>query len=183
MQWKANRWIFFLFFFSGCLISYLLSQFHFLEINYEVNIIETLIAILGIGVVIYIADTIQKNINRNQNRYSFLENKLDDCWMRFIKLSKLISIDNKIPLESLSSFNEDIVHQVSFIKNIFAGFNMDSTCLIYLESKLDDFEDVFDDLKTKDNIKYYKKEKQNIEDKMAVINEAFSEVLNVIQKV
>lgn len=183
MQWKENKWRFLIIFFTGILVCYILTQFNYLEINYSVSVPETIMAILGLGVGLFIADTIQKNITRNQNRYSLLESKLDDSWTKFIKLSKLISVDDKIPLESLSSYNEDIVHQISFLKNIFQGFNMDCTCIELLESKLEEFENKFDTLKTEDNIKYYKEEKNVIEEKIMVINQSFSRVLNTIQKI
>jgi len=183
MQWKQNKWRYFIAFLIGVIVCYVTTQFKYLQINYEVNVIETLIAFFGLTVGIYIADTIQKNINRNQNRYSFLEGKLDDSWTKFIKLSKLIRVDEKIALESLSSYNEDIVLQISFLRNIFEGFKMDFTCIDLLETKLEEFENVFDGLKTEDNVKYYNDEKGSIEEKIVIINQCFSNVLNTIQKI
>jgi hypothetical protein len=183
MLWKENKWRYLIVFFIGVLICYISTQFIFFEIDYAINVPETIMAVLGLGVGLFIASTIQKNITRNQNRYSLLESKLDDSWTKFIKLSKLISIDDKIPLESLSSYNEDIVHQISFLKNIFGGFEMDCTCIEILESKLEEFENTFDCLKTEDNIKYYKEEKNIIEEKIVIVNQCFSKVLNTIQKI
>ncbi|MGB3150395.1 MAG: hypothetical protein WBB27_06995, partial [Maribacter sp.] len=139
--------------------------------------------VLGLGIGLYIADTIQKNINKNQNKYTFLESKLDACWTKFSSLAKVISLNDKVALETLSGFSQDIIHQVGFIRNIFNGSEIDCTCIDNLEVQLDEFEELFDGLLTEDNIKFYSKEKNVIDSKIVSINQCFSEVLKVIQNI
>ncbi len=138
---------------------------------------------LGLIIGLYIADTIQKRINRNQNRYSYLESKIDSCWTEFTNLSKVISMNSYIGLESIAILNNNITHQISFIKNIFEAFEIDTACLCDLDNKLENFESLFDDIPTEENIKYYDGQKASIEKEIIIINQCFSEVLKIIQDI
>lgn len=183
MSWKKNKWVILISFFVGVLICFIATRFSYFEIKKELDVPGLIMGILGLGVGLLIADTIQKQINRNQNQYTFLESKLDVCWTKFSSLAKVISLDNKVPLETLSGFSQDIVHQVGFIKNIFKAFDIDCSCIDNLELQLDNFEDFFDDLRTEENIKYYAEEKDIIDNNIVVINQCFSEVLKTIQNI
>lgn len=183
MSWKKNKWVIVISFFLGVLICFITTRFSYFEIKKELDVPGLVMGVLGLGVGLLIADTIQKQINRNQNQYSFLETKLDACWTKFSSLAKVIGLDNKVPLETLSGFSQDIVHQVGFIKNIFNAFEIDCSCIDNLEKQLDEFENFFDNLKTEDNVKYYSDEKDVIENNIVLINQCFSEVLKVIQNI
>lgn len=183
MSWKKNKWVILISFFIGVLICFITTRFHYFEIKKELDVPSLVMGVLGLGVGLLIADTIQKQINRNQNQYTFLESKLDSCWTKFSSLAKVISLDTKVPLETLSGFSQDIVHQVGFIKNIFNAFEIDCSCIDSLETQLDLFEEFFDDLRTEDNIKYYADEKDIIDNKIVLINQCFSEVLKTIQDI
>ncbi|MGR7813214.1 hypothetical protein [Lacinutrix undariae] len=181
MQWKKNKWLLLIAFFSGVLICFIATRFHYFEIKKELDVPSLVLGVLGLGIGLFIADNIQNKNNKNQNQYAFLESKLDTCWTKFSTLAKVISLDTKVPLETLSGFSQDIVHQVGFIKNIFNAFEKDCTCIDSLEEQLDSFEDLFDDLRTEENIKYYSEEKDVIENNIVAINQCFSEVLKAIQ--
>ncbi len=181
MSWKNNKWVILISFFVGVLISFIATRFHYFDIKKELDVPSLVLGVLGLGIGLLIADTIQKKINKSQNRYTFLESKLDTCWSKFSNLAKVISVNDKVTLEILSSYNQDIMHQIGFIKNIFEGFEINNSCIVDLELKLDDFEALFDNIRTKDNIKYYSQEKDIIESNIVVINKCFSSVLNAVQ--
>lgn len=92
-------------------------------------------------------------------------------------------MNDKVALETLSGFSQDIIHQVGFIKNIFNGSEIDCSCIDNLELQLDQFEELFDELRTEENIKYYSEEKSVIDSKIVTINQCFSEVLKKIQNI
>lgn len=181
MQWKENKWRLLLAFFIGVLICFITTRFYFFDIKKELDVPGLLLGALGLLVGLYIADTIQKKINRNQNRYTYLETKIDACWIEFNNLSKVIAISDKIGVESLSKLNTEVIHQVGFIKNIFDTFDINSECIDTLDSKLEDFESLFDDIQTEENVKYYAEKKDVIENNIVLINQCFSVVLKTIQ--
>jgi uncharacterized membrane protein len=183
MQWKKNKWILLISFFAGVLICFITTRFHYFEIKKELDVPALIMGALGLGIGLYIADNIQNKNNKNQNKYTFLESKLGSCWSKFSSLAKVISLDDKVALETLSGFSQDIIHQVGFIKNIFNGSEIGCNCIDSLEVQLDEFEDLFDGLRTEENIKYYSQEKVVIENKIVAINQCFSEVLRVIQNI
>lgn len=183
MSWKKNKWVIVISFFGGVLICFVATQFKYFEIKKELDIPGLIMGVLALGVGLLIADTIQIKLNKNQNQYTFLESKLDTCWTKFSSLAKVISLNDKVPLETLSGFSQDIVHQVGFIKNIFIAFEIDCSCINTLELQLDNFEEFFDDLHTEENIKYYAEEKDIIDNHIVVINQCFSEVLKTIQNI
>ncbi|MFC4633168.1 hypothetical protein ACFO3O_04580 [Dokdonia ponticola] len=183
MQWKKNKWILLITFFSGVLICFIATRFQYFEIKKELDVPALIMGVLGLGIGLYIADNIQNKNNKNQNKYTFLESKLDLCWTKFSSLAKIISVNDKVDLETLSGFSQDIIHQLGFIRNVFNGSEINSGCIDRLEVELDEFEELFDDLKTEENIKYYSGKKDVINNKIKIINKSFSEVLRVIQNI
>jgi len=183
MQWGKNKWILIIAFFLGVLVCFIATRFYYFEIKKELDVPNLIMGILGLTVGIYIADNLQKKNNQNQNKYSFLESKLDKCWMKFSSLAKVISIDDKVGLETLSKFNHDIIHELVLIKNAFIGSELECVCLEALELKLESFEEFFDELETSENIKYYREQKSEVENKIVEINKCFSEVLKFIQNI
>lgn len=77
MQWKINKWRLLIAFFAGVLICFISTQFSYFEIKKELDVPGLIMGVLGLGIGLLIADTIQKKINKNQNKYTFLESKLD----------------------------------------------------------------------------------------------------------
>lgn len=181
MQWKAIKWQLLLAFFLGVLICFISTRFYYFEIKKELDVPNLLLAVLGLLVGLYIADTIQKKLNRNQNRYNYLEAKIDSCWIEFNNIAKVIAISDNIAVETLSKLNTEVIHQVGFIKNIFETFDINSECIDLLESKLESFESLFEELPTEDNIKYYSVKKDLIENNIVLINQCFSVVLKTVE--
>jgi|TARA_R110001592_G_scaffold36589_2_gene123017 uncharacterized membrane protein len=183
MQWKKNKWRLLIAFFAGVLICFITTRFHYFEIKKELDVPGLVIGALGLIIGLYIADTIQKRINRNQNRYSYLESKIDICWTEFTNIAKVITISDNIAVESIARLNTEVIHQVGFIKNIFEAFDIEASCIASLDNKLENFESLFDDIPTQENVKYYSEQKDVIENNIVLINQCFSEVLKAIQDI
>lgn len=183
MQWKKNKWQLLIAFLAGVLICFITTRFHYFEIKKELDLPGLIIGGLGLVIGLYIADTIQKRINRNQNRYSYLESKVDSCWTEFTNIAKVISISDNIAVESITRLNTEVIHQIGFIKNIFEAFEIKTECIISLDNKLENFESLFDNIPTQDNVKYYSEQKDVIENNIVLINQCFSIVLKTIQDI
>lgn len=183
MQWKKNKWRLLIAFFAGVLICFITTRFHYFEIKKELDVPGLIFGALGLIIGLYIADTIQKRINRNQNKYSYLEAKIDNCWTEFTNLAKVISISDNIGVETIAILNTEVIHQVGFIKNIFEAFEINTECILALDAKLENFETLFDDMPAEDNIIFYSEEKDVIENNIVLINQCFSEVLKTIQDI
>ncbi len=108
MQWKKNKWQLLIAFLAGVLICFITTRFHYFEIKKELDLPGLIIGGLGLVIGLYIADTIQKRINRNQNRYSYLESKVDSCWTEFTNIAKVISISDNIAVESITRLTTEV---------------------------------------------------------------------------
>lgn len=183
MQWKKNKWRLLIAFFTGIIICFISTRYDYFEIKKELDVPDLLMSTLGLLIGLFIADTIQKKINKNQNRYTYLEAKIDKCWTEFNNLAKIIGLSDNITIDSLTIINKEVVHQIGFIKNIFETFEIKTECITELEEKLESFESLFDDIKTEDNIKYYTEKKDVIENNIVLINKSFSSVLKTIQEI
>lgn len=180
---KINRWILLISFLSGAFICYILTQFQYFIINYELDIPDIILSIITALIGIYIAITIQKNLNKNQNQYSYLIDKLDILWTSFNDFSKTFVYDDKIEANGISRLTKEIIHPVEFIKILFNSFKIKDDCVNSLESQLEELETIINDIPPQDNIIYFDKSKKEIDEIIAKINQSFSIILKTIQDI
>jgi hypothetical protein len=143
----------------GWLIGYSLSQFSFFKINTEINVVETIIAGISILIGLYIAVSIQRRVNRNQNLYNYLVVRLDEIWKDFSTFRKQIEVADLIELSRVTSF-------VNEFQNKNADFNRLLTELGTINNDLetlsDSLQNVFESSLIKNNIVYYDSKKEQI---------------------
>jgi len=181
MKWK-NKWINLIFFIFGCIVCYITLQYEYFEIKKELDVPNLLLGIGTVLIGIYIADTLQKRVNKNSNQYSFLINKLDSHWMEFNDFSEKLLYDNKIEASFLIEFNKQIIYPISFLKNVFNSFEVNDKCVCDLESNLVQFDGLLSSLPVEENVIYYNDSLEVIEAKILQINQCFKTILKEIQE-
>lgn len=138
---KNNYWLYLVIFLTGALISYILCQFKFLDIDAKLNISETILAAITALVGLYIAVSLQKRQNRNQNLYNNLEKKLESLWELFSTFSNRLEIDNQIPLNEVNVATKKINQKLAPVKKMFSSFNLNLTCINIIETAIDSLEE------------------------------------------
>ncbi|MEI7525211.1 MAG: hypothetical protein WCJ95_12815 [Mariniphaga sp.] len=181
MKRNRNTWINLICFLGGSFVCYILLQFSFFKIKLELDIPTILLSLITASIGLYIANTIQKKVNKNQNQYSYLKDKLDSLWTSFNNFSKTFVYDSKIEASAISSFSKEIIHPIDFIKIIFASFEINNECVLNLEKSFESLEKLLSELKPKENIVYFEQSKEQIDKKIAEINQCFSSILKTIQ--
>ncbi|WP_302781675.1 hypothetical protein [Alistipes finegoldii] len=181
MKWKDNIWGYLIAFITGVLLCYLSLQFSILELNFEVAIPDFLLSIATILVGIYIAHTIQKNVNRTQNQYTYIEMKIDSLWSTFNSFSQILIYNDSIEVQRWGSYNKDVVYPIEFIKSIFEAFDIEPTSINNLRISLESLDTLMTSFNSTDNIINFSAQKSEILSQLKTINHDFSKVLKHIQ--
>jgi hypothetical protein len=183
MKWENNKWTNFFFFFLGCLICYLTLQVSLFDIKKELDIPGIIVNVLSLCVGIYIADSIQNKINKNQNTHTYLITKIDALWIKFNDFAEPLSYNTLVDVTVLRSYNKNLIHPLSFIKNIYTSFEIDTSYLIDLENKLDTLESNLSNLPANNNIIDFNQIQRVIENDILQVNLCFTIILKNIQKI
>ena len=179
---KGNGlWFGILFFIAGSLFCYFALQWHLLIINLEVHIPELLATIAAAIVGLYIADSIQKKLTRNQNKYLYISNKLDVLWSLFNQYADNFNYSANIELEKVNHFHKQANVSISFLKNIFIAYNLQTDRLDALDNLLETIQYNLESVLITDNILYLDETQLiNIRNQLNNINLCFSDILRQI---
>jgi len=173
---KVNYWIVCIFFFAGALISYLLSQFEFLQIDAKVNVTESIFSIITIVIGLYIAIALKKRQDRNLNLYNHLQTKLNSFWECFLSFSNQLEILEQISLSEINKQMKNANQKISPLKKIFLSFDLNENYVNNIENDIDNLEDLLTNKsKIKDNIVDYSNIKASIISSIDKINESFAD--------
>ncbi len=139
---KSNWFYLALAFLAGALLSYLLSQYQFLDIDSSVNVSDLLLATITAIIGLYIANTLQKKHNRNQNLYEYLMSTLNRLVSGFESLSSTLIMSNNIDLNEVIKTLKSTQKQIDSLKRTLLSHNIDNSCLDELEYYLEYLEDL-----------------------------------------
>ena len=138
---RIDIWLMLLGFAFGSVFCYITVQFHLFEVELKLNVPELVMSAASVLAAIYVANTIQKNLNKSQNRYSYLEGKLDDFWKKFSKFSQTITPNDNLQLRDLTTFVHEATLSLTFLKSIYRAYSINDQAILNLEVKIDSFQD------------------------------------------
>jgi len=140
---KEHEWFkYAIIFILGCLVSYFLSQFKFLKINTEVNVVESLLALITAFIGLYIAISIQKKSNRNQSLHNLLQSKLDSILSTHSTFENKIANQSTIKLDLATRYTKTLYQDLSNLKTLFNSFNLQCNCVDEIEKSLDELDNL-----------------------------------------
>jgi hypothetical protein len=142
-------------FILGCITTYLFCQVQYLEINPEVNVIESLIAVLSIIIGIYIVVVLQRKQNNNQNHYNFLVNRLDPIWSDYNRFFEQISQNDTVELNKLQLFIKQFQSRTDELGKLLISLEINNDFYGLSEK----FRDLLEKSLHKNNIIFYDKDK------------------------
>jgi hypothetical protein len=180
MKW-GNKIELFTSFFSGVFICYLTLQFSYFDIKNELDIPNIILSIITLLIGLYIAITLPKILNKSQNQHTYLVSKLDALWSSFNDFSQKTSYDTRIDISSIRTLMLDIIHPISFLKNVYESFGINNNCLCNLEEKLENLESKLSNTPAQSNVIDFSAESVTIKNDISEINKHFSQVLKEIQ--
>lgn len=180
MKKENNYWHLTLSFLLGCLICFFCSQFKYFKIDTQINVIGTLLSIITALIGFYIAISIQKKHTKTQNQYSFIQAKLDSLWSEFNVFSQIFNYDDKIEIGALTKFTKDAYLSISFLKNIYASFDLKIGKLSLLEKNIEKFEEFICSLPISENIYSTTDNETIISSHILSISKSFSDILKEI---
>lgn len=180
MKNSKHLWISIISFLIGALICYITLQYKYFEIKKELDIPTLLISIVTLAIGGYIADNLQKSANKSSNRYSYLITKIDIIWDEFNKFASSLEYNNTVDADSLKNFNKNVIHPISFIKNIFKSFDLKDNCICELEDKLDQLDTLLNNLEVQNNTINHSSRQSEIQIMILQINQCFSTTLKMI---
>lgn len=183
MKRGANVWWILIFFLGGALTCYIALQYKYFEIDAKLNIPETLISIGTAAIGLYIANTIQKRLTKNQNQYTYVEGKLDDIWSAFNSFSQNILYNDNIEVSAFSKYYKEAIHSIGFVKNILISYELNIASILELEKELENFEAFVLTLPIEFNVISTMESKKAIEANIISINQSLSKVLKLIQNI
>lgn len=159
MKRGSSPFIYLMYFLAGAVLCYLTLQFTFLEVNLEVNVVQTLLSILTAVIGLYIAVSIQKKNSRSQNLHAFLQKKLECLWEKFNSFDSKLSKQSSMKLEVATSSFKSMYQELTVIENVFKSFHLKGDCINKIEmsiTALDDF--ITNELPVKSNVLQLKAE-------------------------
>ncbi len=183
MKKENSIWLHIVWFLSGSLTCYIGLQFSIFEIDNKFNVPETIISIGTAAIGLYIANTIQKRLTKNQNQYTYVEGKLDIIWSGFNSFSQTLIYGNSIEVSNVNRYSKEAIHSIGFVKNILSSYDLDTALVSDLENELEQFESYILSLPISVNIISLNQNKADIEAKIVSINHCFSKVLKLIQSI
>jgi hypothetical protein len=183
MKKGINWWAGSLWFITGSLTCYIFLQFSLFKLDFEIKVVDTLISIGTAIIALYIAISIQKRMTKNQNQYTYVEKKVDTLWSSFNTFSQSVLFNDNIEVSMVSKYSKEALHTVSFVKNIFASYDLKIDCIADLEVKIEGFETFIFALPISNNIISYSGHKADVERNIHEINQSFSKVLKFIQNI
>ena len=176
-------WSSLIIFLVGALVSYLLAQIKFFEVELKINVPEFIVSVTTAAIAIYIAQTIQKNLTKNQNQYTYLGSKLDVLWNSFNTFSQSLEYTDQIPLQTVTAFAKDSDSSLSFLKNVFSAYEFPTDSVIDLENKIDTFVDFLETLPIQNNIVSLLSQKALIDTYTSEIDRCFSNLLKIVHDI
>ncbi|HRF22991.1 MAG TPA: hypothetical protein PLR98_02475 [Chitinophagaceae bacterium] len=181
---KGNKlWFNVIWFLAGSFTCYITLQYTFFEIDAKLNIPETLISIGTAIIGLYIANTIQKRLTKNQNQYTYVEGKLDAIWAGFNNFSQGVLYNDSIEVNVLSKYSKEAIHSIGFVKSILISYELNVTCVSELETELESFEAYLLSLPISANIISTIQSKSDVEGKIVSLNQCFAKVLKLIHNI
>lgn len=183
MKRKNNIWLYIIFFLSGSLVSYLLTEFNYLEIDYKVNITSSIISITSATIALYLAISLKKNQTQSSNLHSYLQPKLDTVWKLFLTLSHNLSLNDSIELKELTKSIKEISQNITPLKKMFNTFDINDNSIDKLENAIDDLENFLEACQIRKNIINYKLKKGELRVKLDEIHSLFVVSLKSINNI
>jgi hypothetical protein len=183
MKSVNKNWLYLIYFFLGCLVCYITLQFRYFDIDTKINVTETIISIGTAAIGLYIANTIQKRMTKNQNQSSYVMSKLDAIWSEFNTFSQSVIYGDNLEIVTLIKNSKRITLDLGFLKTILISYEQNISCIDELESSLEEFESYLLSLPINDNIISINQNKIEIENKVMSINQSFSIVLKLIHNI
>jgi hypothetical protein len=102
-------------------------------------------------------------------------------WISFNNFSEKLTYDTKVEALVIKDFSKNIIHPLSFLKNIFNSFQIEINPILNLENKLETLENKLSNLPSNENVIDFSESKVTIENDILEINKCFSEILKIIQ--
>jgi hypothetical protein len=167
----------------GSLISYILTQFSLLKINYEINISESIIDIITVIIGLFIAINIQQNHNKNQKQYTIIEKKMDPIWEYFIsEINNLDSNNSNLTLRQVTELHKKVSLKIDHLIEIFDSFELPPSSINQLKTEINNLLEFIEQRPEKqNNVIYFTKEDiVYINKKYNEINKLFAVCLNNI---
>ncbi|MGL5894282.1 MAG: hypothetical protein ACRCZM_06680, partial [Bacteroidales bacterium] len=152
MRNKRDYYALLISFLFGIFVCYVSLQYRYFQIDSKVNIVTSLLSILGIVVGLYIASTLRRQVNSNANRYNFIMPHFFELLNAFRELKKKLRNQKsiKLPILTTSIRNIQLTRQSTF--TLLADFKIDNRILKDLEEEIDQLNNLIEDLDIKNNI-------------------------------
>jgi len=161
----------------GSLIGYYTSQFAFLKIDTTVNVIETIVSVVAIIIGLYIASSLQKQFNQNQNLYNYLITRFDSLWNDFNSLNDQVEASDKIEMNRVTKFVRDFQRRNNEFKKLLDQLDSVNNNLTVLSEK---YLELFEKSMIRENIAYYDTNKELIAEQSKRITAEFVSIYKSI---
>lgn len=151
-----------LYFLAGCFVCFLGTQFVYLEIDYKVNILESLIDIATLMVGLYLGITINSRFSNKQHFIHFIEPKLEKILVFGSDIRNIIEANNSIDDATINIHVKKINSEVAQLAKIFRSFKKEDKCIQEIDDAIDRFETALFSSPISQNIIDYTQSKQSI---------------------
>lgn len=184
MKKNNSIWLLIIAFVTGSLISYILTKFHYLQIDYKVNITTSLISVITASIALYIAISLKKDQTKSTNLHNYLKPKLDFVWSLFLNLSHQLNLNDQIELTEVNKAIKEIYQNITPLKKMFTSFGLQNPCLSNLEKKVEEIEDILvDKSEISNNVISYSSQKEKLKNSLDEGHTLFVETLKVINTI
>ena len=163
----------------GSLIGYTASQYRFFNVDTSINVIETIIALITIVIGLYIASSLQKRFNQNQNLYNYLITRFDTLWNDFNSLNDQVEASDKIEISRVTKIIRDFQRRNNEFKKLLDQLDSIDNNLTNLIEK---YLSLFETSLIRDNVSYYDGNKEQIAEQAKKITAEFVTIYKSINE-
>ncbi len=180
---KGYSWLLYIIcFILGALVSYLLTQWKFLEIDPKINVSTTLIALMTAVIGLFIATTLKRNQNKSSNLHNYLFPKLNATWEKFIAFSHTLDLNDKIKVSDLAKHIKELNQGTMSLKQMFSSFGLNNSSIDSLEKDFEKLESLMSTCTITKNVIKYSLKKTELGKVVESTNSHFVTALKEINK-
>jgi|JI6StandDraft_1071083.scaffolds.fasta_scaffold78439_1 hypothetical protein len=177
---EDNKWLRLAIFLSGSLLCYILLQIPLFKIKYELDVPELLMGFITLFIAIYIAQSIQSDVNKKQTVHSTLYSKFEKNWILFNSFSESLRNVNSIDLEQISKFFKQSEIEIQLMRKYFMIYGVNILEMQKLENELSSLECILENLPITQNVIHLKQNDFEIADSLSKIDLIYTEMLKEI---
>lgn len=134
---------------AGCYIS---LQYSFFEIEWKINVVESLIALARILVGVFIAVNLRKWVSQQTNSYNFVMQHFNELWGEYKGFEKNVLSQSRVQVSLMANKYKEIELMREKLVKVLSLTQVNEKYLTKIEDEFEAMNDLIEQQPTADNL-------------------------------